>query len=70
MDNFKDSYFMIALIFAGLGVVWGLALIPFVLFLSIHVYVKHLKESLLERSVIQVINNRLEALERRISFKN
>lgn len=69
MQNAKCPYFIMSLIFGGLGVVFGLALIPSISLLAAHIYVQHIKATLAEKSVVNKLFDRIETIERRMTFK-
>jgi type II secretory pathway component PulJ len=68
MQNVKCPYFLLSLVFGGLSVLFALALVPFIAFLGIHLYTRHIKDTLVEHQRLQQIITRIETLERRISF--
>jgi NhaP-type Na+/H+ or K+/H+ antiporter len=69
MEKAKCPYFITSLLFGIVGVFYGLALIPFTLLLSTHVYVMYIKPILMDKSNTSNIIARLEQLERYTAFK-
>ena len=69
MQNVKDPYFILSLLFGALGVYFWGALIPFLCLLSVHVFTKHIKNNNKEVAVSNLIIARIEHLEKMLSFK-
>jgi len=70
MKELKCIYFITSIIFGGLSFISWLFIIPCICLLAVHVFTKHVKDTLIEHNKLLNIITRIETLERRTSFSN